>query len=134
MRYYALTHTRVNRHLILHTIKPNLFKQIALVTRLRFNKFRYTNFLLPNLADNSLRFTGLTDNWQQRNKTQKLPQILFHDSGRDEIIYKITVSCQLSDHPTSRPFLSFPRFWRTRGRFCMNRVRSLFSVRILFRT
>jgi len=35
----------------------------------------------------------------------------------------------VENHPASRAFLSLARFWRTCERFCMNRGRSLLSMR-----
>ena len=36
-----------------------------------------------------------------------------------------------SSHPASRAFLLLARFWRSRERLCMNRVRSLLSMRCM---
>ena len=41
------------------------------------------------------------------------------------------MNSQFSSHPSSRTFLSFARFFRTRERPCMNRVRSFLSTRDL---
>ena len=35
------------------------------------------------------------------------------------------------DHPASRAFLLLARFWRSRERLCMNRVRSLLNMRCM---
>ena len=35
----------------------------------------------------------------------------------------------VENHPASRAFLSLARFWRTSEKFCMNRGRSLWSMR-----
>ena len=40
-------------------------------------------------------------------------------------------SFNLTRHPASRAFLLLARFWRSRERLCMNRVRSLLNMRCM---
>ena len=42
------------------------------------------------------------------------------------------MNSQFANHPSSKTFLYFARFFRTRERPCMNRVRSLLSMRDMF--
>ena len=45
------------------------------------------------------------------------------------ILLEIIIQKHFSLHPASRAFLLLARFWRSRERLCMNRVRSLLSMR-----
>lgn len=53
---------------------------VSVLISLGTQTFYYQIWLITRLGSQAC--------WQQLNKTQKLPQILFHDSMRDEIIYK----------------------------------------------
>ena len=46
-------------------------------------------------------------------------------------MYVVTWDLLSNMHPASRAFLSLARFWRSRERLCMNRVRSLWNMRCM---
>ena len=52
-------------------------------------------------------------------------------SSRAEVTQRCLSQQLLRTHPASRAFLLLARFWRSRERLCMNRVRSLLNMRCM---